>query len=388
MSWDRKPLGMLFRLKQGRYLPPHEMEPEESRSAPVPVYGANGIIGFTSRVMYEERVPLISCRGANCGVNHLTRAPCWISNNSIACVGGEQDPRYFYYAFLNDKFSDVIGGSAQPQITISSLSPKLFEVPPLATQQRIASLLGSYDDLIENSIRRVAILEEIARNLFEELFIRCHFPESDAAPDWPTSAITEAFNIVGGGTPSKADPAYWEGGDIEWYTPTDLTRSGTMFLDRSRDRITALGLKKSGAHLFPAWSIMMTSRATLGVFAINTRPATTNQGFITAIPNENVPLYWLYYWLRANIDEFEAVASGATFKEITKRSFRKLKIAVPPRQLTTRFENTVRPGMEMALSLQRQVANLRATRDLLLPKLISGEIDVRVAEESLEVAAE
>lgn len=270
-------------------------------------------------------------------------------------------------------------------------------LPSEAEQERIASIIGAYDDLIEVNRRRIAALEEMARQLFEEWFVRFRFPgheghaiietpEGSLPEGWKTLKIDDAFKIVGGGTPSKATLRYWNEGTINWYTPTDLTRSKTAFMDASSLQITEEGLRSSSAQLFPPFSVMMTSRATLGVIAVNTTAASTNQGFITCIPNDCVPLTFLTQWLRTNVPMFVAHASGATFKEITKGVFRKLPIKVPPSELVSMFEQVARPILDMTLTLERSQRRLAASRDLLLPRLISGDLSVSV-ERELEAVA-
>lgn len=175
----------------------------------------------------------------------------------------------------------------------------------------------------------------------------------------------------------KKVPDYWENGTINWYVPSDLTAHRTMFMDEPGDKISELGLRKSSARLLPAYSVMMTSRATLGVISINTTEACTNQGFITCIPNKKYPLYMLYYWLHGNVEKFISLGTGATFKEITKGVFKKIEVPVPPEELSIKFENTVTPINHQVLILQRRNNNLSKTRDLLLPKLISGEIGLK-----------
>lgn len=301
------------------------------------------------------------------------------------------DSRFLLYSLqgadLQGQIRALGSGSTVEHMRVPDAKALLVPTPPLATQNRIADILSAYDDLIENNTRRIAILEDMARRLFEEWFVSGRVPNGQPALTKKVMPISDAFDIVGGGTPSKAEPRYWDQGTIEWYTPTDLTRARAAFLDQSKDRITEVGLAKSGAQRFPANSVMMTSRATLGVFAINTVPATTNQGFITSIPNENAPLFWLFHWLKANADRFEGIASGATFKEITKGNFKNLEIELPDRASVQAYEGLVIPMMETVLSLLRTNTKLRTTRDLLLPKLISGEIEVRAAEVELEAAA-
>jgi type I restriction enzyme S subunit len=129
--------------------------------------------------------------------------------------------------------------------------------------------------------------------------------------------------------------------------------------------------------MFPARSVMLTSRATIGAIAINTQPACTNQGFIICLPNERVPLYFLYHWLTENVPTFQRMASGATFKEISRGVFKTIEFLQPPDALVGRFETIAAPMAEQILALQRQAQNLRRTRDLLLPRLLSGQIDVK-----------
>jgi len=149
-----------------------------------------------------------------------------------------------------------------------------------------------------------------------------------------------------------------------------------MFAFSSGLKITEPGLARSSAKKFPAGSVMLTSRATIGEIAIATQESTTNQGFITCVPNERVTTAFLYFWLSGNVDRFLQVAGGATFKELRKSTFRGLPMALPPEQLMTAFTTTVSPQMALIANLIEQNAVLREARDLLLPRLVSGELDV------------
>ena len=306
------------------------------------------------------------------------------------------DPRFFAYLFRSPIIRQVLSAQGNGA-NISNLNQDILTrlrvaLPPLRAQQSIAAILSAYDDLIENNTRRIAILEEMARRIYEEWFVRFRFPghkgmrmvesELGLVPEgWAIESVEDVTETLGGGTPSKTESDYWDGGDINWYSPTDLTGARTVFMEESASKITALGLAKSSAKLFPGNSVMMTSRATLGVIAVNTTPACTNQGFIVCVPSDRMPLWLLFHWLKANESEFEGLATGATFKEITKGVFRKINVAVPTGQTAAAFERVVAPMMDLVLRLERKNRNLRTTRDLLLPKLISGELDVSAMPE-------
>lgn len=312
-------------------------------------------------------------------------------------------PEFVSYALLRDEFRTWImqqcsHGATMPTLNQAVIGRIELRLPPLPTQRRIAAILGAYDDLIEVNRRRIAVLEEMARRLFEEWFVAFRFPGHDTTPlpdtphgplpqGWQVQPIGDVFEFLGGGTPSKTEPAYWDDGDVEWFTPSDLTGAKRTFMDRSSTRITKEGLRRSSAQLFPPFSVMLTSRATVGVIAVNTAPATTNQGFITCLPNDRVPLAFLIHWLRQNVPVFIAHATGATFKEITKGVFRRLPMAVPPADLVHHFEALCRPLLDQVLVHERSQERLAAARDLLLPRLISGELTVADAERALETAA-
>lgn len=310
------------------------------------------------------------------------------------------ETRYLYFALRPqlEHLRSISTGAATKFLTLTILREIEIACPPIGVQRHIASILSAYDDLIENNTRRIAILEEMARRLYEEWFVHFRFPgceqvrmvESDLGliPEgWEVATVDDTFDLLGGGTPSRVVPEYWEGGTINWYSPTDLTRAGSAFMDCSGERITALGLAKSSARLFPPYSVMMTSRATLGVIAVNTTEACTNQGFITCLPNAKFPLWMLYQWLKANVETFISLGTGATFKEITKGVFRTIKLAIPPENISSDYQTLAEPMMGLILRLQRKNTNLRAQRDLLLPKLISGEINVSAFPEPEAVAA-
>jgi type I restriction enzyme S subunit len=305
---------------------------------------------------------------------------------------GVSDPGFVYYLAKSDLIrkpaeKSMSGASGRQRADIKSIVDLEVPSPPLPTQRKITAILSAYDNLIENNLRRIKILEEMAQNLYREWFVKFRFPghqnarftDSPLGPipeGWEVGTVENTFAIMGGGTPSKAVPEYWDEGTINWYSPTDLTATGSMFMERSGNQISELGLKKSSTRLFPPFSVMMTSRATLGVISINTTEACTNQGFIICVPNEHFPLYTLYYWLKVNVEYFISLGTGATFKEITKGVFKTIELVVPTLAIVTQFEAMVQQFAFQILNLQRKNNTLRRTRGLLLPRLISGDVDV------------
>jgi type I restriction enzyme S subunit len=136
-------------------------------------------------------------------------------------------------------------------------------------------------------------------------------------------------DVIGGSTPSTEVPEYW-GGDIPWATPTDITSLRTNYIDKTTQYISAAGLKNSGANLIPSGSVLMTSRATIGYCAINLVPMATNQGFANLVCGPKVSSQFMLYLMLAHRSTLERLADGSTFGEVSKRTIRNLKVALPP----------------------------------------------------------
>jgi type I restriction enzyme, S subunit len=348
-------------------------------------------VGLAQSKLWEPHTLCITNAGANTGESAILGFRACFPDSVIAFIADDSksDVRFVKY-YLDTIIPDIRAitrGATQDNLSVDKLLSFDFLVPPLPTQRKIASILSAYDDLIENNTRRIAILEEMAQSIYREWFVNFRFPGFEDVklvdsplgmiPEgWECSQVSEVFETFGGGTPSKKVEEYWDDGDITWFAPSDLTKSGNMYSSSSGTCITESGLKKSSAKLFPAYSVMLTSRATIGVLSINTIPACTNQGFITCIPNERVSALQLFFWLREQTAKILNFATGATFKEITKGNFRKFSYLVPPPDVSEQFNELAAPIGRNIETLICKQDNLRTTRDLLLPKLISGKLDV------------
>lgn len=313
------------------------------------------------------------------------------------------DPDYLTYRLLardiQHWMNGVANGSTVPHLNVEDI--RSLPVPtlhPLEEQRTIGRALAAIDDSIENNRRRIEIVEEMARLIYREWFVHFRFAGhgdvefvgSDLGPipsGWDARPIGQVIETVGGGTPSKANPEYWTQPSIAWYTPSDLTKQSAMFAFGSSDQINQVGLAKSSAKLFPARTVMMTSRATIGEIAIATTEASTNQGFISCVPNERLSEYHLYFWLHENVDLFHSLAGGATFKELRKSTFRDVPVVVPPVGVESDFKEIVGPMCNLIENLLHQSDVLRQARDLLLPRLISGDLDVSDLDLDLEPVA-
>lgn len=349
-----------------------------------------GLKSSSAKLLPRDTV-LLAMYGANVGQLGWLGVEATVNQAICAMVTDpkETDSRFLYYALAGAR-ERLVGnahGAAQQNLSQQLIKPFKLAVPALATQQRIGEILRAMDDLIENNRRRVEVLEEMARAIYREWFVKFRFPGHEHAPmvdsalgpipeGWVESTCGSELDFIGGGTPSKKEPAYWSAGTVAWYTPSDLTKTGWRYASSSELNITEVGVAKSSARIFPAGSVLMTSRATLGVLAIATTEATTNQGFIVIRPDERWSSGFIYEWLDSNAGALAALGTGATFKEITKGSFKSFPFVVPAQSVLDAYRVATEPLEVHIRVLEQQVRSLSDLRDALLPKLVTGQIDV------------
>jgi type I restriction enzyme, S subunit len=297
------------------------------------------------------------------------------------------NPQFFRYWFNSrsgqQRLLSVAHGAAQQNINITNVEKLKVFLPPIAVQRQIASILSAYDDLIENNRRRITLLEQTARLLYKEWFVRLRFPGHehvkiiDGVPQgWEKKLISELCETVGGGTPSTNNFHFWEDGDILWVVPTDVTRNGCLALLDTEKKITQAGLRDSSAKLVPPDTILMTSRASVGFFAIMEQEVCTNQGFINIIPHKEGMRMYILYNLMHRVEEIRSNAGGATYKEISKGRFRNMEIVAAPLPLCQQFSEFAYSSLQQTRLLLKQNSNLTKARNLLLPRLMNGELGV------------
>lgn len=296
------------------------------------------------------------------------------------------DPEFFFNYFRSpigrSRIRAIVGGAAVKGIRGSDLKLIKVHVPPLDEQIAIRQVIALYDDLIATNQRRIALLEDAARRLYREWFVHLLFPGHESVPvkdgvpeGWLSLTLGDVCDAVGGGTPSTARPEYW-GANVTWVTPTDVTRNDCLVLLDSEKKITEAGLDNSSAKLVPPETILMTSRASIGFFALMDKPACTNQGFISVLPKQDSARMFLLFNLLGRVEEMIGLATGATFKEISKKTFRALPVLWPTDTLLNSYEDKTYPLIQQVRLIKKQNQELAKARDLLLPKLMSGQLDV------------
>ncbi|MHB1616599.1 MAG: restriction endonuclease subunit S [Metallibacterium sp.] len=309
------------------------------------------------------------------------------------------DNRFLLYAMLGDDMQGQIqsmgSGATVEHMRVPDCEKLTLRLPPLATQRRIAAILSAYDDLIENNTRRIAILEEMARRIYEEWFVRFHFPGHEhtrmvesplgLVPEgWEPCEFTAIADVLSGGTPKKSEAKFWDG-DIAFFTPTDAP--GSAYVLDTQARITAAGLAHCASKLYPKNTLFITARGTVGKLALASTGMAMNQSCYALNAKGGYGQLFLYLATQNVVAELRAMSHGAVFDTIIMDTFRRMRIVKPSVDMAVQFEEVVRPVFALSLALSRKNTNLRTTRDLLLPRLISGELDVSDLPEPQAVAA-
>ena len=293
--------------------------------------------------------------------------------------------RYMAYA-MNQQLQllkVMSSGSTTKFLTMKMLTQLSIDLPSIETQNRIATILSRYDSLIENYQKQIKLLEEAAQRLYKEWFIDLRFPGHentkivDGIPEgWEKKKVGDVCDTIGGGTPSTKVQEYYEGGNISWVTPTDITRNNSLCLLSTEKKITQEGLDHSSAKMLPEETILMTSRASVGYFGICDFEVCTNQGFISCVPfQKNFQMYLLYNLIN-RVGEIRIKAGGSTYLEISKSVFRNFDIISPSDDILNSFQYKVHKILDEVRYLSKQIRHLTEARDRLLPKLMSGEINV------------
>lgn len=290
-----------------------------------------------------------------------------------------KSPRVYNYISLN-----CVSGSALPRIILKDFKGVNIRVPSLDDQRRIASILSSLDRKIELNNKINADLEEMAQAIFKNWFVDFEpfkdgkFVDSELGmiPEgWKVGRLDEIADVVGGSTPSKAKPEYYTQKGIAWLTPKDLSNHPAVYSSRGEIDITEEGYNSSSTKLMPKGTVLFTSRAPIGYISIAQNDICTNQGFKSLVPKKAGTCF-LYCFLKYVTPEIENKSTGSTFKEASGSLMKSLQVIMPEQKVFEDFETILSPLFARIESLEKENSRLSTLRDTLIPRFMSGELEV------------
>lgn len=302
----------------------------------------------------------------------------------IELKGTEVLPKFLHYYLGQSRTSDWLEQHAVGT-TMLNLSTKIVEnlpivYPALAVQQRLVDVLACYDELIENNRRRMALLEESARLLHQEWFVRLRFPSHehtrivDGVPDgWGKRTAFEAMRVLSGGTPKTTQADFWDG-EIPFYTPKDSVTH--LYVTETEKRLTEAGLKSCNSRLYGKDTVFITARGTVGNLNLAQRPMAMNQSCYALVGRDHISQKFLFFAMKEATEHFRQHAGGAVFDAIIVDTFKLIPFTIPDSKSVKLFEKAVERIFLQIENLLLQNQRLGTARDLLLPRLMSGEIEV------------
>lgn len=282
--------------------------------------------------------------------------------------------KYLYYVLADDRFfafsTASASGSKMPRGDKTQIMNYPVNLPPLDQQKKIADILSSLDEKIELNRHMNETLEQLGQALFRHYFV-----DNPGAAGWDTVSLTELCDrIASGGTPSTRNDNYY-GGDIQWYSTKELKDN---FVFCSEKTITGDGLNESSAKLFPVDTVMMAIYAapTVGRLGILTQEAAFNQATCGLVAKPSIGYEFIYLYLLLSRSDLNNMANGAAQQNISVGKVRNFAVMKPDDQTILKFKEKIQPIFEKIKRNSEETITLTSMRDSLLPKLISGEIEI------------
>lgn len=378
MEWKEDVLGNVLEVKYGK-------DHKKLADGQYPVYGSGGLMRYVDSILYDGPSILIPRKGTLNNIMFVD-SPFWTVDTMFWSIinTDKVDPKFLFYSICKRDFASMNVGSAVPSMTVNILNDIQISYPKnISDQRRIASILSSLDRKIELNNKINADLEEMAQAIFKNWFVDFEpfkdgkFVDSELGmvPEgWKVGTLGDMGTIVCGKTPSKANSNYY-GGDIPFIKIPDM--HGNVFVESSEDRLTEQGSLSQIKKIIPPYSLMVSCIATVGLVSINTKPSHTNQQINTVIPHNKSALFYLYQYIKNNEELLKNMGRGGTTTlNVNTKSFSNIRLLIPSEIALEQFHRVVE-GLFKKIELNlHESRTLSLLRDTLLPRLMSGELEV------------
>lgn len=360
MEYKKYKLKELLTIKNGK---DHKQLPEGD----YPVYGSGGYMRSVNSFLYDRKSILLPRKGTLSNIQYVSGTPFWTVDTIYYTVLNEKlyDP-YYLYLYLNSlDLSGYDSGASIPSMTSKTYYSLNIELPEKKIQTKIANVIRAYDNLIENNNKRIKLLQQMAESLYKEWFVRFRFPgyvdvefESGIPKGWKVCRIDQLSKIKAGGD-----------------APDDSTKEIT---DECSIPIYSNGIENEGLYGYTSKakinkpSVSISARGTVGYTCLRRVSYTPIVRLICIIPHEENLANWLFYYFKRTI----VIANGTSQQQITIPMMSREKVLLPTNDLIQKFYEYSTCYLDEIDSLKAQNSNLEKQRDMLLPRLMSGKIEV------------
>jgi type I restriction enzyme S subunit len=364
-DWKECNLGDVINLKRGYDLPS-----QNRRNGSVPIFSSSGITDFHDEAK-ATKPGVITGRYGTVGQVFYSEGDYFPLNTTLYVQDFKgNNPKFIYYLLKGFDFEKYSDKSAVPGVNRNDLHTEIIVIPPLPEQQAIAEVLSSLDDKIDLLHRQNKTLEAMAETLFRQWFVE------EAEESWETTNLFNVVELVGGGTPKTDVAEYWDG-EIKWISAKDTTPNHKKFIIDTEKKITEQGLNNSSARLLPKYATVISARGTVGNYCLLSETMAFSQSNYGIKPKFKDCFFFTYLLIANAVEELQSAAYGSVFDTITTNTFKEHSIKVPVEKEIQNFEEQLKPYFEKMLSNEIQIRTLTKSRDILLPKLMSGD-EVRV----------
>lgn len=374
MNWTELPFKDFVTLQRGFDLPKARMA-----GGDVPVLGSNCVLGYHNERKVEAP-GVVTGRSGTLGVVQYAEHPFWPHNTALWVKDFKgNDPKFVYYKLQTLHLERFNGGVSVPTLNRNVLDTLPIRVPQQAEQARLAAILSAYDDLLKNNRRRIQLLEQAARLLYKEWFVCLRFPGHEhvkiknGVPEGWEKASISSFCVVGRGGSPRPIKDYLDG-NTPWFKIGDATLSEGPFILSTHERITDDGVRKS--VLLPPQELILSNSATCGIPYFTGFSGCIHDGWLYFKKLQRVSKWLLYCGLFAKQQEILAgIGEGATQKNLNTNYVGRQALLLPKEELLlSMFDNIAVPLFTQIFFLARHNLQLTQARDLLLPRLMSGEV--------------
>jgi type I restriction enzyme S subunit len=354
----------------------------EQTPGSIPIISSSGISSFHNKSKVKPPGVIIGRKGT-LGTVHFVNQDYWPHDTTLWVKDFKDNvPRFIYYFLQTLKLENFDTGSSNPTLNRNHVHKiTVFFPEDREIQRKIAAILTAYDDLIETNKRRIDLLEKMAEEIYREWFVRLRFPGYQntqfikGIPEgWEIARVDSLGKVVTGKTPSTSIARYYNGQYPFIKTP-DM--HGNMFILETSESLSDDGIQSQASQTIPKGSLCVSCIGTGGIVSITTERSQTNQQINSICLKRLEDLEWGYFVLQGLKETIQLFGStGTTMTNLSKGKFSGLKFFSPPIELRNNFHSYVEAFFSEIQVLATTNRNLTKTRDLLLPRLISGKLPV------------
>ena len=372
-GWVETTLGGVMRISSGKARP--------KTFGNYPVYGGNGILDYADEFNFDNETIIVGRVGAYCGCVYYENGKFWLSDNALGIKSNEKsDIKFLYYYLININLNKKSIGGAQPLLTQGILNQIEIIIPQdIDEQKSIASILTSFDDKIELLQAQNKNLEELAQTIFKEWFGK--YKVGDELPEgWKEGKLGDEFDITIGRTPPRIEQEWFSETPTgkKWISIKDMGNSG-VFIFNTSEHLTDEAISKFNIPIIPENTTLLSFKMTVGKLTITTEEMLSNEAIahLKIKRDSYLTSEYIYLYLQ-NLDFNSLGSTSSIVTAINSTIIKNLDFIIPQENILKEFQEIIHPIFNKIKTNTKQIQTLTKTRDELLPKLMSGEIRVKM----------